>query len=291
MPLNTVPGNQVQGVNTQGVEVNKDHVTVNIEWVDPATNQYFDPTTSSVTATKDGSAFDLGNITILTNLSRADETVGVWVFEFLAKNTQTQPATPLAAGDYVFTFTGSDPAQAIPTVTHVLGFTAASIPIEQYFVGALRNKLGDQRTRRYLVDDNTRTRWTNGELYSCLDDTRLAIGQTPPNPQILTWEFCYAETHEQLLTGAFICCLAARGVFESFNKFNYNDELSLNIDRSPFLQNAISLKAQWILSITAWKRSWQFSATKPIGMASGRFPAYLSRTLSMIPHMQNVFYG
>ena len=281
MGLSNAPGSQVEGINTQGIEVNKDHIGINIDWVDPQTNQFFDPTTYSVSITQNGSPYSETNLRVMTPLARLDDTVGVWGYEFLIKD--------MGVGTYVFTFTGE--ASGIDPVSHVLTFKAAEIPVEQYFVGALRAKLGDKRASRYLIDDNTRYRWTNGEIYSCLDNARLSIGQEPPAPMIMTWEQAYAEAHNQMLLGGFICALEARGVFENFNKFNYNDELSLNVDRSNFFQNAQSLRASWLLSIQRWKRDYMFHSVRGIGMASGRFPLYYSRVLSLMPHMQNVFYG
>lgn len=277
--LSTSPGFQMQGINVQGIDVNKDHVEVNIDWIDSVTKQYFDPTTYSVAVTKNGSPYVPSKV--LVPLSRVDDTVGVWHYTFLT--------TDFEAGDYVFTFTGS--ASGISTVTHVLGFTSAEIDVEQYFIGVLRNKLMDKRASRYLIDDNMRVRWKDGELYQCLDDARLKVGQEPPEPQMITWEFGYAEVHDLIVTGGFVCALEARGVFENFNKFNYSDELSLNIDRSNFFQNAQSLRAQWLLSIQRWKRDYQFHKVRSIGMASGRFPLYYTRVLSLLPHMSRIFYG
>jgi len=277
--LSTSPGNQLQGINTQGISVNKDHVEVNIDWIDPTTNQYFDPTTYSVTVTKDGNPYTPEKV--LVPLSRVDDSIGVWHYCFLT--------TGMDAGTYVFTFSGS--ATGIGPVNHQLSFTSAETNIEQYFIGVLRAKLWDKRASRYLIDDNMRVRWTDGELYSCLDNARLKVGQEPPQPMNITWEQGFSEAHDLIVTGGFVCALEAAGVFAQWNRFNYNDELSLNIDRTPFFQNAQTLRQQWILAIKTWKRDFMWHAVKPIGMASGRFPMYYQRTLSLLPHMSRVFYG
>ena len=277
--LSGTDGYQLQGLNTQGIDINKDHVEINIDWIDPVTKQYFDPTTYSVTVTKDSVAYTVAKV--LVPLSRLDDTVGIWHYTFLT--------TDMVAGSYEFTFVGS--ATGIGPVTHVLGFTSAEINVEQYFIGVLRNKLMDKRASRYVIDDNMRVRWTDGELYSCLDDARLRVGQEPPSPMVLTWNQGYSETHDLIVTGGFVCALEARGVFENFNKFSYNDELSLNIDRSNFFANAQSLRSAWMLSIKTWKRDYTFHRVRPIGMRSGRFPMYYSRVLSLLPHMSRVFYG
>jgi len=277
--LSTIPGTQMQGINQQGIEINKDHVEVNIDWIDSATKQYFDPTTYAVAVTKDGVSYTPEKV--LTPLSRLDDSVGVWHYTFLT--------TGMEAGSYAFTFTGS--TANIITVTHVLGFTSAEINVEQYFIGVLRNKLMDKRASRYLIDDNMRVRWTDGELYTYLDNARLKVGQEPPSPQMITWPFGYSETHDLIITGGFVEALEARGIFETFNKFNYNDELSLNIDRSSFFANAQSLRQAWMLSIKTWKRDYTFHKVRPIGMRSGRMPMYYTRVLSLLPHMSRVFYG
>jgi hypothetical protein len=277
--LSTNPGNQLQGINTQGISVNKDHIEVNIDWVDPTTNQYFDPTTYSVSVTKDGSPYTVEKV--LVPLSRVDDSVGVWHYSFLTSG--------MTSGTYEFTFSGS--TSTISTVTHTLSFTSAEIPVEQYFIGALRAKLWDKRASRYLIDDNQRTRWTDGELYSFVDDSRLRIGQEPPSPENLSWPVAFSEAHDLVLTGGFIGALEAAGIFSQWNKFNYSDELSLNVDRTPFFQNAQSLKQQWMLSIMRWKRDKQFHAVRGIGMRSGRFPMYYTRVMSLLPHMSRVFYG
>ena len=279
--LMAVPGAQLQGINVQGVDINKDHVAINIDWLDPVTKLYFDPVNASVSVTKDSVGYTIQKV--LVPLRRRDDSVGVWGYEFLTNG--------MDAGNYVLTFTGAVPGTSL-TVTHVLGFTAAQAPIEQYFIGCLRAKLWDKRASRYLIDDNQRTRWTNGELYSFLDNSRLKVGQVPPSPALITWERGFAECHDLILTGGFIEALEAAGIFETFNKFNYNDELTLNVDRSAFFQNAQSLKQQWMTAVLSWKRDAAFhKLAGGIGMASGKFPLYYTRTLSLLPHMSNTFYG
>jgi hypothetical protein len=102
----------------------------------------------------------------------------------------------------------------------------------------------------------------------------------------------YGDAHDLLITGGFIYALEAKGIFETFNAFNYNDELTLNIDRKALFQNAQSLRSSWFVAISAWKRDRLFRAMAGgVGMASGRFPAYFSRILSLSTNMQNTFYG
>jgi len=279
--LAAAPGAQLQGINVQGLDINKDHCSINIDWIDPKTQLYFDPSPISTTVTKDSVAYSIPKI--LVPLSRKDDSVGVWMFEFLTNGMEP--------GSYVLTFTGTVPGTS-DTVIHQLGFTASQAPIEQYFIGALRAKLWDKRASRYLIDDNQRTRWTNGELYSFLDDARIKMGQTPPAPGLISWEQTFAGGHDLVLTGGFIAALEAAGIFETWNKFNYGDELTLNVDRSAFFQNAQSLKQQWLVSIQAWKRDAAFhKLAGGIGMASGKFPLYYTRQLSLLPHMSNTFYG
>jgi hypothetical protein len=285
--LNATMGSQLQALNAQGIEINKDYITVNLDFVNPVTNQYFDPTTFSTTILKDGNPYT--DLRVMKPLSRQDDSRGVWTFSFV---TQKTDGTPLDVGTYVFNFTGS--ATGIGPITHSITFsgqTTAQIPVEQYFVGVLRARLGD-KAKRYLVDDNMRQRWTDSELYEYLDDARLDIGQTPPNPQTYDWNYMYSSTHSLLVMGGFINALMARGVFENFNKFNYNDELSLQIDRSNFFQNAQSLLASYQTSKMMWKRDKAFHDLRGgIGMASGKFPMYFSRMLSLNVSCQNTFYG
>ena len=278
--LSAAPGHELQGINTQGIVINKNHVEVNLDWIDQDTKQYFDPTTTTVTVTKDGSPFTINKV--LSPLSRIDDTVGIWHYTFLTDNME--------AGSYTLTFRGE--AANITPVNHVLNFTSGEVNIEQYFIGVLRTRLMDKRASRYLIDDNQRTRWTDGELYSCLDNARLRVGQEPPNPSILPFNQLYAEAHDLVVTGGFIEALESRGVFETFNKFAYSDELSLNIDRSAFFANAQSLKAQWMLSVKTWKRHGAWKNARPIGMKSGRYPFYMSRILSLSQaNAGNMFYG
>jgi len=289
MALNTNPGSQIQGINVQGLEINKNHVTINIEWIDPDTNTHFDPSTYSVAITHNGNAYSESNLTIMTPLSRSDETVGYWTYEFLTQSNVATPV-PMAEGTYTFTFTGTN-SDTGNTMTMTLGFTAASIPIAKYFVGSLRTKLGDRRTRRYLVDDPTSFRWTNGELYEFIEDSRLSICNTPPKPENFTLEQLYSDAHDLVLTGGFIYALESKGIFETFNKFVYNDELTLNLDRSTLYQNAQNLRNAWEQAKLRWKRDNMFHRVRAVGMASGRFPMYYTRVLSFLPNMQNVFYG
>ena len=219
-------------------------------------------------------------------LSRVDDSRGVWSYNFLMKNSN---GDALGAGTYVFTFTGS--ATGITPVTHVLTFAAAEIPVEQYFVNALRLRLGDKRSRRYLID-SPRNRWSDEELYSFVDDARLDIGQTPPSPQEYSFPFMYSENNGLVILGGFIFALSAMGVFENYNRINYSDELSFQVDRSNFYQNARSLDAQYQQAKVTWKRDKAFHDLRGgKGMNSGRFPLYTTRCLSLQSTMQNTFYG
>lgn len=280
--LGTVNNNQLAAINCQGLDINKNHVSIQLDFKSAETGMYFDPTTTTTAITLNGNAFDISNLKVMSYLSRKDDTVGVWGFEFLTDG--------LEIGTWNFTFTGS--ATGVATVTHSITLTMAETPVEQYFVSALRAKLGDKRASRYLVDDNMRTRWTNGELYSYLDDARMDIGNTPPNPQDVTFAFCYSQCHQILLLGGFIFALEARGIFETFNAFGYTDELSLQIDRKVLFQNAQSLRSQYDKMRHTWKRDKAFhDLGGGLGMASGRFPLYMTRQLSLLPNMGNVFYG
>lgn len=288
MSLSSNPGTQIQGVNVQGLEISKDFVEVNIEWIDPDTNQYFDPSNYSVAITKDGTAYDQSNLTIMSPLSRKDDRVGYWHFSFL---TKSKSGEAIPAGNYVFTFSGTNSATG-NTQTLTLGFSAAEIPVQQYFVNSLRARLGDRRASNYLVDDPTTLRWSDGDLYSYLEDARMEIGATPPKPEDFTYEVLYADAHGLLLMGGFIYALKAKGIFETFNAFNYNDAVSLNLDRKALYQNAQGLLQTWETSRKAWKRDRIFHRIAGgVGMASGRFPMYFTRVLSMQPNMANTFYG
>lgn len=264
------PGTQLQGINQQGLQIEKDFVEVSLTWVDGITGLPFDPTTYSCSITYNGSPYTLQKE--LTPMSRADDAVGVWVHCFLT--TGMQP------GNYLFTYVGSTPTNT--TVTKTITISAAEIPVEMMFVNSLRSKLGDSRSSRYLVDDNMRTRWTQSELYGCVYNSLMQVGQAPPAPSIITWEQAFAECYDQVLTGGFIQALEARGIFETFNAFSYSDELSLGIDRKVLFQNAQSLRQQWWNSVLAWKRDGAFRSMRGgIGLGSGRFPLYMSRAISL----------
>jgi len=280
--LANAPGSQLQGINTQGVDIIKNWVGVSIDWLDPKTQLYFDPVNATTAVTLGGNPYTVPKV--MTPLSRADDSVGVWQYEFLTDG--------MDEGSYVFTFSGTVPGTS-DTVTHVLNFTAAKAPIEQYFVGVLRAKLWDRRASRYLLDDNMRFQWKNSELYGFLDNARLKVGQMPPAPALITWEQGFSECHDLIVTGGFIDALEAAGVFALQNKMTYSDELTLNIDKTAFFQNAQSLRQQWQVNIQAWKRAQTFSKMAGgIGMASGRFPLYYTRILSLsMANAGNVFYG
>ena len=280
--LAAAPGAQMQGRNTQGVNINKSHVGIAIDWLDPKTQLYFDPINPTTVVTLNGAPYAIPKV--MVPLSRLDDSVGVWGYEFLTDG--------MDAGTYVLTFTGTVPGTS-DTVVHTLTFTAAPTPIEQYFVGVLRAKLWDKRASRYLIDDNQRFQFQNGELFLFLDNARLKVGQTPPAPTTISWEQGYSECHDLLVTGGFIEALEAAGTLAVAQRFNYSDELTLNIDKTQYFQNAQSLRQQWLTAAQSWKRSQAFSKMAGgIGMASGRFPLYYSRILSIsLSSAQNMFYG
>lgn len=269
--LNELDGTQLQALNTQGVDCHRSHVSVNLDFKDPDTNLYFDPVSTTLNITFNGTAIALSAIKVLLPLSRLSDITGVWGFQFLTDG--------MLAGTWVFSFTGTTAGGKI--VSHVLTFTATEATVEQYFINALRMKLRDKKASPYMLDDNMRWRWGNGELYECLEDARMDIGSTPPNIVNMPYHQCYSDCHTLLLTGGFIFALESRGIFEVFQKLQYNDELSLQMDRTMFWQNAQGLKQSYDLLKLRFKRELAWHACRSIGLASGRFPLYTGRLISL----------
>lgn len=196
--------------------------------------------------------------------------------------------TGLQAISYTVTFEGYYPVSSPNKVTTTGTFTLCSIPTEQVLINELRWMLQDELTSRYQLDDPTLKKWENKEVYLALQQALRLINSTPPHLASL---FTF-ETIEQglLLEGAFCLALRGRVVLEIANEFQYTDELSLSLQRSPKYWSLVSkLYDQWLIEIKLFKKHLGFRQVQPIAVRSIRIPLTARTVLSMLPYMKVIF--
>ena len=216
---------------------------------------------------------------------------GKFIYQFLT--------TDLASGDYTVEFRGrwtsptKDVGGEYPSEDLLItgSFTLVDIPVEQEMIHRLRVLLNDNGMRRYLLDDPRKFFWENGELYQFLHMSLDAHNNAPPvTPG--KWDFNTFPYLESLLIGGMVYALSSRGVLEIANTLQYNDELSLTIDRQPKYQNHASwLATAWIMNLRMWKLDWSFHANRWVGLKSLKLPFTILRPLSLRDEMQNTFGG
>lgn len=154
-----------------------------------------------------------------------------------------------------------------------------------------RHHLEDVDPSVYLLISNTDYAWTDSSLLVHLQDALNDINQTPPPATFSIDAFPY---HSMLIEGAMITALRAASVKEKWNTMQYSDELSLVIDRAPFFaQLAQQMETVHRAKVEKWKLWWGFYGSDgggiAIGMGSMRVPFQISRVLSWLPGLKNVF--
>lgn len=257
------------------------HVTLFCWFTDSAGNKV-DVTQPTATVKRAGTP--VSNLVLLQDLRRVnpldDIHQGHYSFKFLTDGL-------INGAEYTVEFSG----QYNNTQLKVTGkFTLKAIPIVQEYINRLREMLSDERTADYLLDDPKKFKWADGKLYDFLRNTLNAINVEPP----YGYQFAFETVPfiDLLLWGAMIEALFSLARKEVDNTLIYNDELSINIDRSgKYLQIAQAMLAEWARRLKMAKTSYAMSMSKPIGLKSTRLPYTILRPLSLREEMQNTFGG
>lgn len=170
-------------------------------------------------------------------------------------------------------------------------FEVGVVTREFDLIRRLREQLEDVDPSLYQIISKTSKAWSDANLLVYLQDTLNDLNQSPPTSLYLFGNFPYESL---LLLGAKSQALFAASVKETWDTMQYNDELSLVINRAPQFQ-ALAKDAQQLYETRKdrWKQ-WiglygDNGSGTGIGMGTQTIPFQISRVLSWLPNMQNTF--
>lgn len=156
----------------------------------------------------------------------------------------------------------------------------------QVLINMLRTQLHDHLPSLYWIDNTETYKWEDTDLYNALQMSVDAWNATPPvshGARMATIDtFPYRNT---LLEGAEYYALNQKYILENWNKLQYSDDISFQIDRTGGLLNKINILVQtWRNNLVTMKRDYAIRVlSNPKGIKSLRLPTRVLQQLSLTP--------
>jgi hypothetical protein len=150
----------------------------------------------------------------------------------------------------------------------------------------IRYKLGDDSPLFYQLD-SPQYKWTGTQLASLMQSTLDEF-----NGLIMVTEYTFDTLPQDawpcIEWGVASSALDSRSIKEIPNSMKYNDGVSFDMSNRPgdYDRMGTKMRQRFEAMVKNWKSSHR---AKPVGMGSQRLPFKVSRPLSMLPNMQNVF--
>lgn len=217
---------------------------------------------------------------------------GLYKFSFYSNS--------LPHGLYSIVFFGTHPTNPtqIGTLTVSGNFQVGFCSREQDLIWRLRDHLEDKDPTLYTLLPPTQHRWDDEHLLIDLQTAMNDINWIPPAAPT-NWTVATFPNFALLLEGAMVHTLEGAAVIENWNAMQYTDEYALVISRSQqFHQMARDLAVQFNQKAKDFKYYWALYGDGQggvegsgigIGMGSQNLPFQISRVLSFLPNMKNVF--
>lgn len=163
----------------------------------------------------------------------------------------------------------------------------------QSYIIMLRTQLSDHLPELYIIDDPTKYRWNDGDLFMALERSVQFWNETPPNSSFISKytidNFPYWDI---MLWGAEFYALNQKGLLEIFNTMNYSDQNAFNLDRWPKVQQkAQMLLDNWVKRVASMKYDLTIRKVKILGIKSTKMPLRAIRALSFIPNLSFMSTG
>lgn len=201
--------------------------------------------------------------------------------------------TWIADGNYLVTMAGKYPTSTGGTIAITGTLTIRAANSIQAYIEMVRSALSDYDGTLYYIEDREKFLWSDGALFDSLVMALNQINMAKPSRYIFsldgnTGPIC--PWPGLIIEGAVIYALHKRGILEVANAFNYNDEISLSIDRSGKYQSMLQAFASyWGSTIKSVKQDYAFSRAGFIGIGVTRIPYSLSRIFSFSPMLASSF--
>lgn len=278
--------------NIQPVAVEKiafvgSHVEVFGNFEDPQSQAPVNVLSPKTTFRRDG---DLFVPKILVPLSNQGTEVGKYRTTFITEPNVWVP------GSYEIELSGyyPDKEREGNKISYKAALEVSNIASEQSYIELLNNQLSLDLPNLFLIDDPTKFRLSDGDLYSCLQLSVSMWNSTPPVTSIgsiLYYEIDTMPYVDLLITGAEIHAINKLMMLEIWNTIQYNDDISFTIDRAPKLQSKWqSLQTWYTRRLEQAKKDAAIRATRGAKVLLGaRFPLRTLRALSFNRQFSFVF--
>lgn len=152
----------------------------------------------------------------------------------------------------------------------------------------VRYKLGDNDPSFYQLDEVPQFKWSGTQLGRFLTNSLRDFNGIGPMNTNYTFDQLPEDAMPSVELGVMFWALNSRFIREIPNSMKYNDGVSFDLSNRPgdYERAAKWMRQEFKDSVESWKLSHR---PKPIGMGSQRLPFRVTRPLSMLPNMKNVF--
>lgn len=153
---------------------------------------------------------------------------------------------------------------------------------------SIRTSLGDLDPSFYQLDKTTQYKWTGTQLSIWMTTTLRSFNGHAPMVTNYSWETLPEDALPVIEWGVKCKALFERAVKEIPNVLDYNDGVSFRITNRP--GDYRQMKDEACRYFDEQSKSWKLShRPRAIGLGSQRLPFRVTRPLSLLPNMSNVF--
>lgn len=201
----------------------------------------------------------------------------------------------LVSGEYLVEALGYYPNASVESnkIEVKQKFQIYEVSSKQSWIIMLRTQLHDHLPELYILDDPTKYRWSDGDLFMALERSVQFWNETPPqNPSISNYNIDNFPYWDIMLWGAEFYALNQKGLLEILNTINFSDEGIINIDRWPKYQAKINIiLEQWVKRVKEMKYDLTIRRSQILGIKSSKMPLRAIRALSFIPNLSFMSTG
>jgi hypothetical protein len=152
---------------------------------------------------------------------------------------------------------------------------------------SVRVQLGDDDPLFYQLDGVPQVKWTGSQLSKFLISALREF-----NGQIMVTNYMFSNLPDDAVPviewGSMSKGLCSRTIKEIPNFMRYNDGVSFDLSNRPadYMNMCKWTREEFTKAVRRWKMSHR---PHPVGLGSQRLPFRVTRPLSMLPNMKNVF--
>lgn len=218
------------------------------------------------------------SVTMMKPLSATGATEGEYSVSFLSDKLVEGVYKVKASGYY------PDNSTEANLIEQEDEFEVMNVDNIQAMINKLRVQLHDHLPKLYVIDDPEKFRWSDGELFECLERAVDFWNETPPTSASSTYSLETFPHPDLVFWGGEFFALNMKGLLEIFNTIQYNDDISFTIDRFPKLQQKMQMLLNtWVTRVKELKKYQTWSKTSPLGIRSTKLPLRALQGLSLTP--------